>query len=475
MACASDRSSEASCGPGASPDVEDACEPVSDRPVGGRNSGRPSEPVRTCHGVTWMVRWWCPQSSARLPRAAGPPSAQCSTWWAWHITGGRPQPGKVQWVSRATRARHSEAETTRASRPRSSTADSAPRTAGMTVASHAIRRTVPALSVRPSSVSPPRVAPAASRSCSQGIVTLTRVRSPCDPGTASVSSACCATCTRASQVRAPWSRGSLSRSPVCGSTDGAGAVSGSSAWRRTAASSALPRPRTLTPPAPSSLIDRNRRRWDARARRSRSRSRSRAARPGSTSSTTRTAARARSVAWRWSAFSSSEVSARVRRAVSAGSSSTASITRAACSGLTVPATRAASVAARSPTSSWAWATAWRPWETRRPATWVSQSAVEPQPRLRRARSRRSISTRARASAARSADRAATRSRALASRSSSPSTSQGASARAPRAARAREARVSGGRVAAEVRAVMDMATANRPRRPRGPIVGAPGEH
>ncbi len=33
-----------------------------------------------------------------------PPSAQWVRWWAWHIRGGRRQPGKVQWRSRSTRA-----------------------------------------------------------------------------------------------------------------------------------------------------------------------------------------------------------------------------------------------------------------------------------------------------------------------------------------------------------------------------------
>ena len=51
-----------------------------------------------------MVRWWWPQSSTRLSRAVMPPWVQWRMWWAWHITGGRVQPGNAQWWSRATRA-----------------------------------------------------------------------------------------------------------------------------------------------------------------------------------------------------------------------------------------------------------------------------------------------------------------------------------------------------------------------------------
>ena len=56
----------------------------------------------------------------------------------------------------------------------------------------------------------------------------TRGRAPCEAGTRSVSKACCASSTRASNMRAPWSRGSVSTSQpgVSGSTAGTGLVEG---------------------------------------------------------------------------------------------------------------------------------------------------------------------------------------------------------------------------------------------------------
>ncbi len=150
------------------------------------------------------------------------------------------------------------------------------------------------------------------------VVTATRGRAPWASGGRSVASACRQVSTRASHIRAPWSRGSTFSSQVSGSTAGAGLVSGSSAALIAAASSTVPRPRSRTPPAPSSVIDRNRPRWAARSWRSRSFSASRSACSGSATSTRCRAALARSVAFSRPAWSSRNASPRSRTPVSTG-------------------------------------------------------------------------------------------------------------------------------------------------------------
>ena len=74
-----------------------------------------------------MVRWWWPQSRTRLSSEVGPPSAQWWMWWAWHMTGGRVQPGNAQWVSRTMRAVQIAGVTSRRVRPTSRTQPSASR------------------------------------------------------------------------------------------------------------------------------------------------------------------------------------------------------------------------------------------------------------------------------------------------------------------------------------------------------------
>ena len=81
-----------------------------------------------------------------------------------------------------------------------------------------------------------------------------------------MSRACWATWTKASQSRAPPSRGSWtgpvpSVPPSCSSTAGAGQVNGSRAALSRAPSSAEPRPFTRTPPAPSAVMARYRSAW----------------------------------------------------------------------------------------------------------------------------------------------------------------------------------------------------------------------
>ena len=184
-----------------------------------------------------------------------PPSAQCMRWWAWHITGGRRQVGKVQCRSRRTRAVQMVAVTGRRRRPTSRTSLWPPRTAGMISASQASRRRVSGGRSVPSAVVP---TPAASRSPVRvwwSRVTRSRAGVPWVSGGRWVSRACWAVATRASQNRAPWSRRSRCRRrsslSLADRSSGRGQVSGSSAAISRAPSSADPRPRTRTPPARS--------------------------------------------------------------------------------------------------------------------------------------------------------------------------------------------------------------------------------
>ena len=114
---------------------------------------------------------------------------------------------------------------------------------------------------------PSAVVPVVNIACST--VTRSRAGVPWVSGGRPVSSACWAVATRASHIRAPWSRGSRAstRRPR-DRRSGSGQVSGSRAALIRAPSSAEPRPRIRTPPARSSVIERYRSRWAARSSRS---------------------------------------------------------------------------------------------------------------------------------------------------------------------------------------------------------------
>ena len=121
---------------------------------------------------------------------------------------------------------------------------------------------------------------------------MTRVFAPCAVGRVSVSWAFWQVSTRASQVRAPWSRRSRPSVPSSGSVPGWGAESAASADLITAASSTVPRPRSRTPPRPSSTMARNRLRCAERSCLSRCFSSRRATPSGS-----RTSSRCSPAAW----------------------------------------------------------------------------------------------------------------------------------------------------------------------------------
>ena len=216
---------------------------------GGLNSGLRSVGLsRICQGEWWMTRWWWPHKRARLSRLVLPPLAQWVRWWAWHIRGGRRQAGKVQCRSRRTRAVQMVVVTGRRRRPTSRTSPWLPRTAGMISASQASRRRMSGGRSVPSAVVP---TPAASEAravlrVAWSRVTRSRAGVPWVSGGRSVSRACWAVATRASHRRVPWSRGSrcvAPRSPGRSGSGWSGQVSGSSAARRRAPSSADPRPR----------------------------------------------------------------------------------------------------------------------------------------------------------------------------------------------------------------------------------------
>ncbi len=135
-----------------------------------------------------------------------------------------------------------------------------PRTVGMISASQARRRRTSGGRSVPSAV-----VPVVNIACST--VTRSRAGVPWVSGGRPVFSACWAVATRASHIRAPWSRRSRPSSQASGSA-GWGAVSGSRAALIRAPSSAEPRPRIRTPPARSSVIERYRSRWAARSSRS---------------------------------------------------------------------------------------------------------------------------------------------------------------------------------------------------------------
>ncbi len=149
-------------------------------------------------------------------------------------------------------------------------------------------------------------------------MTARRGRAPWQSGARSVASTCWQAVTRASHIRAPWSRGSVASSQVAGSVAGAGLVSGSRAALMVAASSRVPRPRSLTPPAPSSVMERNRWWCAARSGRSRSFSASRSALSGSATSARCLAALASSVAVSFADWSSRNASPCSRTPVSLG-------------------------------------------------------------------------------------------------------------------------------------------------------------
>ncbi len=147
-----------------------------------------------------------------------------------------------------------------------------------------------------------------------------------------------------------------------------------------AASSRVPRPRSRTPPAPSSVMERNRWWCAARSARSRSFSASRSALSGSATSARCLAALASSVAVSWSRTGRAGTPrpAPAPNRCQWGSSSTAATITAACSGETRPAASAACVAVRSPTRTGACRTVRCPSRRVVPARWVNHSAVDPQ-------------------------------------------------------------------------------------------------
>ncbi|MCW2842923.1 MAG: hypothetical protein JWN22_839 [Nocardioides sp.] len=292
----------------------------------------------------------------------------------------------------------------------------------MMSASHASRRITAGERSRPSSVrllDDPRVVQSIwSRSTSRLVVTEMRGRAPWESGATSVARAWSATVMRASQRRAPWSRGSTPSSHVSGSMAGAGVVSGRSAALSVAASSTVPRPRTRTPPAPSSVIARNRPRCAARVSRSAAFSASRSVCSGSATSRRCLAALASSVAFNRVAWSRRNSSPCSRRSIWWGSWSMASTITDACSGESIPDARAAWVRGSSPTSTGACRTARWPGPRWVPARWVNQSDVEPQDRWVLATLRASTSTSTEAS------RAASWARSASSSSTVPTSSPG---------------------------------------------------
>ena len=116
----------------------------------------------------------------------------------------------------------------------------------------------------------------------------------------------------------------------------------------TAASSTVPRPRTRTPPRPSSAMVRNRPRCADRSNRSSAASSARAVPSGSSTSSRWSPALRSSEAFNDAAWSSSTRSASSRRPGSTGSRSITATITSACSGETSPAVSASSVAVRSP-------------------------------------------------------------------------------------------------------------------------------
>ena len=218
------------------------------------NSGlRSSGLRRISQGVWWMTRWWWPQTGRGCRGWLVPPLIQWVRWWAWHISGGRRQAGKVQCRSRRTRAVQMAAVTGRRSRPTSRTSPWVPRTAGMISASHASRRRTSGGRSVPSAVVPD---PGCVEVVLEGVV----VEGDQEPGGGAVG------LRRQVGVQgvlgggdqgvpepgAVVARVAVSAVPGrLGSRAGSGQVRGSSAAIRRAPSSADPRPRSRTPPARS--------------------------------------------------------------------------------------------------------------------------------------------------------------------------------------------------------------------------------
>ena len=231
----------------------------------------------------------------------------------------------------------------------------------MISASHASRRRTPGGSSVPSAVTPTPRAWRSSFRVWWSRVTRSRAGVAWVSGGRSVSRACWAVATRASQSRAPWSRGSATcvrGSPVpgsgllagsvsgsvagsvVGSVVGVGRVSGMRAVLISAPSSAVPRPVIRTPPARSWVIARYRSRCAARSSRSRAASSLRSTASGSTTSTRCRPALASSVASNEAAWRIISLSPRRRVQSCGGRSATARTTTSAWAGETVPATSA---------------------------------------------------------------------------------------------------------------------------------------
>ncbi len=146
-----------------------------------------------------------------------------------------------------------------------------------------------------------------------------------------------------------------------------------------AASSTVPRPRTRTPPMPSSAMVRNRPRCADLSSRSNAASSARPTPSGSSTSSRWSPALRSSLALREAAWSSSSRSASSRSSGFPGSRSIAATMTSACSGDTSPACRASSVVRRSPHNGRAVRSNRDPCPCRPPAVWVNQSPGETQP------------------------------------------------------------------------------------------------
>ncbi len=270
-------------------------------------------------------------------------------------------------------------------------------------------------------------------------VTVSRGLAPCWSGSSpSTSLAFTQVSTRASQVRAPWSRRSRAVSPPesaqSGSVPGRGAARACRAVLIRAASSTVPRPRTRTPPIPSSVRVRYRPRCAERSSRSSAASSARAVPSGSSTSSRCSPALRSSEAFSEAAWSSSIRSASARSDGWPGSRSMTATITSACSGDTSPACNATRVAARSPHNGRAVRSIRDPWPCRPPAVWVRQSPGETQPGVLAA-SVASTSTATWASTAATSERSRSSSTVTSSRSSGRAAAHRVSASAATCSRA----------------------------------------
>ena len=180
-------------------------------PGGGEDSGcRSSGLSRISQGVWWMTRWWWPHNRARLSREVSCRRwSSAVRWWAWHMSGGRVQAGKVQCRSRTTRAVQIGGGDQAAE-----SADVEDLAAGaedggddLGVAGQPAEDV--GWEVGAVGGGPDPTADAVQRRCCRvwwSRVTRSRAGVAWVSGGRSVSRACWAVATRASHIRAPWSR-----------------------------------------------------------------------------------------------------------------------------------------------------------------------------------------------------------------------------------------------------------------------------